>query len=461
MKFFNLELYKVFNILIILISAFLIFYTFIRSEFSLINENDRESYYSFFYLITTLNLVYWIIVFVANNKKLTEYSLIILTTSYFSLFLAEIFIIKFNISSSKDIKILISSIKNNVDYDFRDRVQIYKDLKLENKNFTLTISGSNFIETDGIVINDQRYFPLSGISNIETVYCNESGKYSKYKSDKHGFNNDNNIWGLEKIDWVILGDSFAHGACVSKDENFASRIEYYTDEKVLNLGYSGNGPLMSYATSKEYLENKNLNKVIYFYYSGNDLQDLKYELNSSVLKNYLSKDFSQNLNNFSTKEKIDIKLKEFIEKKYDKSVKYNFSQNLKLIKLRDKFINRIILQNKKEKKESSKNKFDQIIYLKKIIENLNEIVALNSGKLYFVYLPSFNNLDANLKDVEYEKEMIKEILSTKKIEFFDIHNLFLKEKNPKKYFPFNEYGHYNKEGYDFISNYIVNKINLN
>ena len=57
--------------------------------------------------------------------------------------------------------------------------------------------------------------------------------------------------------------------------------------------------------------------------------------------------------------------------------------------------------------------------------------------------------------------MIKEILSTKKIEFLDIHNLFLKEKNPKKYFPFNEYGHYNKEGYDFISNYIVNKINLN
>ena len=85
---------------------------------------------------------------------------------------------------------------------------------------------------------------------------------------------------------------------------------------------------MSYATSKEYLENKNLNKVIYFYYSGNDLQDLEYELNSSVLKNYLSKDFSQNLNNFSTKEKIDIKLKEFIEKKYDKSVKYNFFQNL-------------------------------------------------------------------------------------------------------------------------------------
>ena len=169
MKFFNLELHKVFNILIILISVFLIFYTFIRSEFSLINENDRENYYRFFYLITTLNLVYWIIVFLAKNKKLTEYSLIILITSYFSLFLAEIFIIKFNISSSKDIKILISSIKNNVDYDFRDRVQIYKDLKLENKNFTLTISGSNFIETDGIVINDQRYFPLSGILKLYIV----------------------------------------------------------------------------------------------------------------------------------------------------------------------------------------------------------------------------------------------------------------------------------------------------
>ena len=72
MKFFNLELHKVFNILIILISVFLIFYTFIRSEFSLINENDRENYYRFFYLITTLNLVYWIIVFFKPRTKSSQ-----------------------------------------------------------------------------------------------------------------------------------------------------------------------------------------------------------------------------------------------------------------------------------------------------------------------------------------------------------------------------------------------------
>ena len=42
---------------------------------------------------------------------------------------------------------------------------------------------------------------------------NESGYYSIYKSDRYGFNNPDYVWDKNEIDLVIIGDSFAHGAC--------------------------------------------------------------------------------------------------------------------------------------------------------------------------------------------------------------------------------------------------------
>ena len=55
-------------------------------------------------------------------------------------------------------------------------------------------------------LNNSKFFPLAGISNTETVYCNELGFYPIYKSDRYGFNNLDNLWD-EKIDYVLMGDS--------------------------------------------------------------------------------------------------------------------------------------------------------------------------------------------------------------------------------------------------------------
>ena len=62
----------------------------------------------------------------------------------------------------------------------------------------------------------------------------------------------------------------------------------------MNLGLGGNGPLIEYATLREYL-NVNVKKVIWIYY-GNDIENLVVEKKNNILIKYLDDlNFTQNL----------------------------------------------------------------------------------------------------------------------------------------------------------------------
>ena len=49
-----------------------------------------------------------------------------------------------------------------------------------------------------------------------------------------------------------------------------------------------NGPLIEYATLREYF-NTNVKKVLWVYFEGNDLANLKYEKKNNILVNYLNR----------------------------------------------------------------------------------------------------------------------------------------------------------------------------
>ena len=134
----------------------------------------------------------------------------------------------------------------------------------------------------------------------------------KIKSDRYGFNNPDEIWDAKKIEYITIGDSFTYGDCVNRPFDIASNLRSKTKKNVLNLGYPSNGPLTSYATLKEYIQN-NPKYVIWLYYEGNDLQDLDKELNSDILMKYLNPNFSQNLK--STQHKKNFYLKEILKEK--------------------------------------------------------------------------------------------------------------------------------------------------
>ena len=103
--------------------------------------------------------------------------------------------------------------------------------------------------------------PLTGIANALSVYCNESGRWLVYKSDRYGFRNDDAKWDLP-VENIIVGDSFAQGACVGRGP--ADLIP-----NSLSLGVAGVGPLIELAILEEYEGgDKLLAKVLAEYQAG-------------------------------------------------------------------------------------------------------------------------------------------------------------------------------------------------
>ena len=71
-----------------------------------------------------------------------------------------------------------------------------------------------------------------------------------------------NMIRLEKIEYLLVGDSFTQGACVNETDTISGNLRKMINSGgVLNLGYGGNGPLTEYATLREYLHLKKTKRV--------------------------------------------------------------------------------------------------------------------------------------------------------------------------------------------------------
>ena len=88
--------------------------------------------------------------------------------------------------------------------------------------------------------------------------------------------------------------------------------------------------------------------------------------------------------------------------------------------------------------------------IKEIFTLSRDLVIENNSKLYFVYLPEYNRYKTTYDDTNYN--LVKNIVTELKIPFIDIHKeVFEKEQNPLKLFPFELPGHYNVDGYKKVA----------
>jgi hypothetical protein len=134
--------------------------------------------------------------------------------------------------------------------------------------------------------------PLAGVRNALTVFCNESGAYSVYRSDDDGFNNPAGPW-PRGASVAAVGDSFVHGMCVAPDDNLVGRLRrWYPD--AINAGFQGTGPIHQLAVVREYVGAARPATVLWFFYE-NDLADLRQERAHPVIRHYLRPGFTQAL----------------------------------------------------------------------------------------------------------------------------------------------------------------------
>ena len=328
-------------------------------------------------------------------------------------------------------------------YDKRKLYEIYDNLN-QNHNITITVHPTDFFKD-----KDLELLPLSGLSNTLTINCNENGYYSIYKTDRYGFNNPDDEWENKEIEYILIGDSFGHGACVNRPNDIASQLRKLTNKSVLNLSYTANGPLLEYATLKEYFK-QNTKNVIWLYYEDNDLEDLEYELSIDLLKKYILEDnFSQNL---ITKQN---ELDEQIKKKINPIINYRKSLSKKDKNLKYSILKFLRLNN--TKKIFRKKNLPNIQNFENIFNKIHNYTKKNNSTLYFVYLPSFYRY--KLTNYEKNYNIIKNFVVENDVKFIDINEeLFMQEAKPLDLFPFKSHGHYNELGYKKISEIIYKSV---
>ena len=129
-----------------------------------------------------------------------------------------------------------------VAYDTRSQLQVVRDMQLKGLRAIPAVYPNGFYsqQPNGslkslFAIGGKEIAVLGGMSNRTTVFCNESGDWVTYHSDEHGFHNPPGLWRLPTIDIVVLGDSFAQGACVPSDREFVAVIRRRYPA-TLNLG---------------------------------------------------------------------------------------------------------------------------------------------------------------------------------------------------------------------------------
>ena len=404
-------------------------------------NGEKRTYYYQYYLVSLILVSLSIISFYLKSKIKINISIIIIST-LLTLYCLEAFLIIYEKHKEEQIlnkKIELYQKKTGKHFDTRKRIEIYDELKKE-KNVGISYSAKSYFNEKKMNI-----FPLSGLSNVETINCNESGYYALYESDRYGFNNPDEEWDKKITNYLLVGDSYGHGVCVDNDNNIAGNLKKLNTNNIsiINLSYDGNGPLTEYASLREYMPNLKVKNVIWLYYP-NDIYNFVFELKNPILKLYLDDvNFNQNLIN---KQKIIDKLvQEQIDQEYKKIIDTAELINFfKLNQTRAKF--QVISGNE--------NYENYLPIFKQVMSEVNKYVKKHNADLYFIYLPEFAEINSSSTG-NLNRKKILNIINDLNIKSLDITPSINQLEDPLTIFPFKSRNHYNGLGYKIVANEIA------
>lgn len=314
------------------------------------------------------------------------------------------------------------------------------------KNYIPIVYPRSILETEkNYKIKDQEFIPLSGISRKRTVLCNESNFWNIYNSDRHGFNNNDDLWD-KKIKLIVFGDSFSHGNCVYNQDQWVNKLKK-TIPNTLNLSMGGNGPLLTMATIREYFEIMMPEIIIWQYFESHENRIPLEKKNSFLKKYFQDKNFKQDL--YLKREEVDVYLQKFIKlnsfvntekKTRNLEQKSKFTLLKSIIRLdytRQLFgvvkINYNLLEND----------------LDGILQKTDEFINRRAEK-YFLYIPTYQSVISG-KQAFYnlDKKKIFNIALKNNFKIISADLLLKNYSNPKDLYPGKDL-HFNKKGYDLV-----------
>lgn len=314
----------------------------------------------------------------------------------------------------------------------------------------------------------ERFAPIAGVAHATTVYCNEMGDWLVNVTDRYGFNNPDSVWdsGPEQ-EVVVIGDSVAQGMCLPSGGGAVDRIR---DEypRTVNLGYSGNGPLLELASLREMSRVARGRNVVWMFFPGNDPGNLSREWVSPYLQHYFESGYSQGL--IERREVVQTSLVTYLENQIaaqtepppappSHSVYQEALDTLRLMELRERIRSRRAEQAAPA--QASTPSSDEILgtFWSRLVDRMFQDVSDQGAELVFVYLPAFREVAERSEHVARNAEVLKarvfEPLEERGVALIDAEQIFLQQPDPASLFPFRIDGHYTEEGYGLIADAIL------
>jgi hypothetical protein len=472
-------------LLFLSVSVVLLIYTHYKSYF--VFDNKRLSIYIIYYVIFSSGILFCSILFFLKDT-FKENILVSLTTFIFIAYISESFFLFYKYKDLSDIQISekrrlerakIILEKYNIEVEKRSILEFQRDEKKKGNDLSLLITPYRMIQSEGIKNfswkegsdKPKRIYPLAGVSNKLTIGGAETGEYNVYLSDRYGFNNPDSEWD-EKGHIILIGDSAVHAAYIPWEDGWAGNIKKLTNKPTLALGIGNNGPLLDLAILKEYAKKVKPKIIFWVYVEENDLVEVKEEIKSKILSQYLNKNFTQNLleNQSLIEENYNLFLNYKINEKennnksvgnafsVDNKKDYNLISFIKLINLRQFLFNDAMQMIKGSITKKDLSNF------KKILQEAKDTTKSFNSKFFFVYLPAttryIDSYEYILKDNGYYRDEVLKIVKELEIPIIDLWELYFKDLNdPLSTLSFRMHSHYNKETIKKASEILVEFLN--
>lgn len=169
--------------------------------------------------------------------------------------------------------------------DWRSPVTVLADEWSKYEDVMLFIAPQNYVRGEvhpmfRDALPDGITMPLGSVPDIRAIYCQEDEGWFIGRTDRYGFFNPNEAWN-RPIELLMIGDSFANGACTPAN----SRHYLAEHANTVTLGSGGNGPLTELATLREFLAVNRAGHIVWYIFD-NDFSDLEAELAYPPLRAY-------------------------------------------------------------------------------------------------------------------------------------------------------------------------------
>lgn len=346
-------------------------------------------------------------------------------------------------------------------FDSRSTIEVVEDFEDRGIEAWPSIDGSHFVESENTLEVDGRgVVPVSaGVPEVLTVFCNEAGEWVTYEADEYGFNNPLGAHGARRIDVALLGDSFVQGWCVPFEQTLTGRIAALRSGEegaVIGAGVEGSGPLFQLGMEVEYLAPLRPKLVVWVFFEGNDLRDLRREYENRILARYLEPGFKQDVR--AINEELGLALRGYIDVlRVERAAEAERAAErreimlrrhrslagwLRLTELRTRLAD-LTLSPMRERP------FDAELF-ERVATRLRDDVAGWGGTLVFAYMPSHRRF-RDSESANPHRAAILDLVETLAIPIVDLDGALSSHPDPLSLYPFRLESHLTAEGYDLVA----------